>query len=416
MSSREQAAQPARWPAFSLGRAPRLGWVLLSWAVPILLLAWSLRLVILEGYLLRAPGGFDGAFNKTVSGRATEFWDGTGLFYGPLFVLEYVWVIAPERLGLPDFARLNFVLFAVSFVATWLAVFGRFRARLLMLVLALWLAHHATVELFANTAHLEALELACLCVALWLVSRRRPVGAGLSLGVAAATKMLPLVFFPYLALRRQWRLLVAACGLAGGLFLLACWVQGVSPWEGALMLADQKGNITKLDSSEYEYSITADLIRTFKGAAAAPTEDQARLAIGLHRGLSVVVGLGVAWLVWRTPLSGRLGWGLAFGLLAATMLVATPSSHIFYFVFLLPGWTAALASLLSRRLNPLLWLALAASYVMSGFDQPFLAAQRLIGIGGVVAQHWFDWHFPNLALVLALLLFARLLRLSRSWP
>src|SRR5918911_1647519 len=124
MSSREQAAQTAHWwPAFSLGPVWRVGWLVLSWAVPIALLVWSARVVVLEGYLLRAPGGFDGAFNKTVSGRATEFWDGTGLFYGPLFVLEYVWVIAPERLALPDFARLDFVLFGVSFLAAWWAVF-----------------------------------------------------------------------------------------------------------------------------------------------------------------------------------------------------------------------------------------------------------------------------------------------------
>jgi hypothetical protein len=418
MSTREQAAQPARWSwPFSPGSGRHWAWCLVSWGVPIALLVWSARLVLLEGYLLRAPGGFDGAFNKTVSGRATEFWDGTGLFYGPLFVLEYVGLIAPGRVQLADFARLDFVLFASGFAATWSAVFGAFRPRLLALVLALWLAHHATVEVFANTAHLEVLELTCLCVALLLVVRGRLVGAGLSLGLAAATKMLPLVFWPYLALQRQWRMLVAAVGLAGGLFLLTCWVQGVSAWDGALMLADQKGNITKLDSSEYEYSITADLIRTFKGSAATPTEDQARLAIGIHRGISVVVGVWVAWLLWRTPLQSRLPWGLAFGLIAATMLVATPSSHIFYFVFLLPGWTAAVAVLLRRPLTrgvvPL-WLALGASYVMSGFDQPFLAAQRLFGVGGVVPQHWFDWHFPNLALLLALLVFGGLLRLSRS--
>src|ERR687883_298995 len=126
MSTREQAAQTARWPSwffsqFSLGSGRQLAWWLLSWGVPIALLAWSARLVVLEGYLLRAPGGFDGAFNKTISGRATEFWDGTGLFYGPLFVLEYVGLIAPERLGLADFARLDFLLFAVSFGATWWA-------------------------------------------------------------------------------------------------------------------------------------------------------------------------------------------------------------------------------------------------------------------------------------------------------
>lgn len=390
-------------------------WLVLSWAVPLLLLAWGARLAFLEGYWLRAPGGFDGAFNKTVSGRATEFWDGQGLFYGPIFVLEYLLVIAPERLSLPDFARLDFLLFGVSFVATWRALFARFEPRLLMLVLGLWLGHHASVEVFANTAHLEVLELTLIALGLLLAVRGRELSAGLSLGLAAATKTLPVVFVPYLALARKWRMLVGAVAIWGVLFLLVCWVQGVSPWDGALMLADQKGNITKLDSSEYEYSITADLIRTFKGSAAAPTAEQAALAIGIHRVISVVVGVAVAWLFWRAPVGPR-ALGIVFGLLTTTMLVASPSSHIFYFVFLLPGWTAAFAWLLGRRLTRetgVLWLLLVASYVMSGFDQPFVAMQRVSGFGSLVLDNWFNWHFPNMSLLFALVLFGRVFFLEK---
>src|SRR5919202_4042778 len=114
MSTRQGVARVARWPALPPRPDPQALRTLLSWALPALLLAWSARLVLLEGYLLRAPGGFDGAFSKTVSGRATEFWDGSGLFYGPLFVLEYVGLIAPGRLGLAEFARLDFVLFGIS--------------------------------------------------------------------------------------------------------------------------------------------------------------------------------------------------------------------------------------------------------------------------------------------------------------
>src|SRR5437016_5721612 len=84
-------------------------------------------------------------------------------------------------------ARLDYVLFATAFVCTWLALVGMAKPRLALVALACWLGHHASVEAFANTAHLEVLELAFICGALLLLVRGHPRAAGAGIGLAAAT-------------------------------------------------------------------------------------------------------------------------------------------------------------------------------------------------------------------------------------
>src|SRR5437868_7152185 len=108
----------------------------LSWLVPLAFLVWAARLVFLEGYFYRLDSNFLGDFTRTAELGAPTWWTGQGIFYGPLFVLEYRFLFAPGVLSAGDFARIDFVLFAVAFACVWLALFGWNRPRLAILVLA----------------------------------------------------------------------------------------------------------------------------------------------------------------------------------------------------------------------------------------------------------------------------------------
>src|SRR6266851_6554354 len=115
---------------------------LLSWLVPLAALAWAARLAFLEGYYYELASNFLGDFTRTAELGAPTWWTGQGIFYGPVFVLEYRFLFAPGILSAADFARLDFVLFGVAFACAWLALFGWNRPRLAILVLAAWLGHH----------------------------------------------------------------------------------------------------------------------------------------------------------------------------------------------------------------------------------------------------------------------------------
>jgi Glycosyltransferase family 87 len=382
----------------------------LSWIVPLVFLAWAVRLVLVEGYLFPLEKDFSGDFTRTAALGSPRWWTGQGIFYGPLFVLESRFLLQPGLLSGGDFARLDFALFGLAFVCAWLALFGPTRIRLAIAVLAMWLVHHASVEAFSNTAHLEVLELTLMCAALWFAVRGNPGLAGVGFGLAAATKTLPGLFLPYLALTRQWRMLIGAFIAAGVPFLIVCWLQQISPVEGLIALVYQGGNLTKLDTTEFEYALRSDLARSF-AADGVLSEDEARLAITLQWIVAGLAGSLAAWVLYRKRLTPST-YGLGFGLISAVMLVVAPSAHIMYYIFLLPGWTAALAELIERPVSVragVLWAALAASFTFSGFDQPFFLSQRLVGVGRVIPENWLAWHLPSLALLLCVGLLAALL-------
>jgi hypothetical protein len=240
-----------------------------------------------------------------------------------------------------------------------------------------------------------------MCGALLLVVRQRPLASGGLLGLAIATKTLPGLFLPYLALTRRWRLLTAATLVAGLVFLAVCWLQHVTPWEGAYDLIYQGGNLGKLEFTEYEYSPRADVARILAGTSGVLTPEQGRIAIGVHVALALLA-CGVAAVVVAHSNVRGAGYGVLFGVVEAVMLIASPSAHIQYYIFLLPAWTALLALLVGQpltRSNVVLWSALLIGYVLTGFDQPFFALQRLFGIGLVVPRHWLTWHLPSVGLL-----------------
>jgi Glycosyltransferase family 87 len=388
---------------------------LLSWLIPLAFLTWAVRLVFLEGYLYEIPGDFLGDFTRTASLGAPTWWTGEGLFYGPIFVLEFRFLVEPQIVSNADFARFDFLLFGVAFACAWLAMIGLHRPRLAIFVLAAWLANHMSVEAFANTAHLEVLELALVASALLLVTRGHIGAAGGALGLAIATKVLPGVFLPYLAISRQWRLLVWAIVFAAAPFLGVCWLQGISPPDGLYALVYQGGNLTKLDYSEYDYTPRAEIARMLAGDGGTLTAEQAQLAIGLHWVIALAIAVLVAWVLHRSR-NRTSTYGLMFGLVAVVMLVAAPSAHPPYYIFLLPAWTAILAALLRRSFSGQtlgFWAALAVAYTFSGFDQPFFLSQRLFGFGLVVPQHWLTWHLPTLGLLLTLTMLSALVLQAR---
>jgi Glycosyltransferase family 87 len=393
----DSATRGARWPR-------RLALVL-SWVLPLAFLAWAARLVFLEGYLYELGTDFLGSdFTRTARLGSPEWWTGTGLFYGPIFVLEYLFLFVPGIASNGDFARLDFLLFGFAFACAWLACFGWARPRLAIVGLAAWLGHHASVEVFSNTAHLEVLELLFMSAGLLLAVRARPYAAGGMLGLAIATKTLPGVFLPYLALTRRWRMLAAASVAFGALFLLVCWLQQLNPIQGAYSLVYQGGNLTKLEFTEYELSPRADIARAMAGGTGVLTPEQGAIAIGLHLAIALVAAAFVAVVLVRAHVSTR-SYGLMFGLLAALMLVASPSAHVQYYVFLLLSWTAVLAEAVRRQVSALsvgLLAALAVGYVFTGFDQPFFLMQRVFGFGLIVPRNWLPWHLPLLGLLVTL--------------
>ena len=376
---------------------------------------WAVRLVAVEGFLNELPKGFSGDFNSAVTGAGIDdWWAGQGLFYGPLFVLEWLLILHPGYVSIVD-SRVS------EHRAVWhrfcLHVAGAFRPRAAEIAapgagrVAGQLRQRGAVRDRAapRSARAHVAQSGAPADGARAASRRggQPRAGDSDQNAAARLLAVPGRPAPLAHAR-------AAAGVAAALFLGTCLVQGVSPWEGALMLLNQGSNLAKTKSTPYELGLRAFFIRLLTNGQGDPTPAQADLAFALHGVVAAATVAATAWIVWRAA-PGVRGLGLAWGLVAATMLVVAPVTHIFYFVFLLPGLTAVLAELVERPLGwvtGIHWLGLLASYVFTGFDQPFVLAQRFLGLGQVVLDHWLD--LLPLALLLSIAVQASMLHLYYS--
>jgi hypothetical protein len=85
-------------------------WLALSWLAVLAFLVWAVRVAFIEGYLHPLANGFVGDFRSAVTGEDLppgEWWAGRGLFYGPIFVLEWklaaaVLIVATSASLTPD--------------------------------------------------------------------------------------------------------------------------------------------------------------------------------------------------------------------------------------------------------------------------------------------------------------------------
>ena len=69
--------------------------------------------------------------------------------------------------------------------------------------------HPVPVWQFSADGHVDAIMVACLCLALLAAETRRPIFAGIALGGAAMTKIYPVLIGPGLYRRWDWRLPLA---------------------------------------------------------------------------------------------------------------------------------------------------------------------------------------------------------------
>jgi alpha-1,2-mannosyltransferase len=171
------------------------------------------------------------------------------------------------------------------------------------------------------------LVLADLTGVLRVGSRQLPRGIGV--GVAAAVKLTPLIFVPFLLLTRQFR----AAGVAFGTFLLcSLGTFAVAPhsswlyWSTEIFEDRRSGNLRYISDQNL-----ASALQRFTGGSVSP------LLVGLLAALFACGGLALAAWAYRTssPLLGIL-------LCAVTGLIISPVSWVHHYVWVVPllAWLA----------------------------------------------------------------------------
>jgi hypothetical protein len=192
-----------------------------------------------------------------------------------------------------------------------------------------------------------------LAVALAFRWRARPTRAGLVIGLAALTKITPLVLVVPFALKRQWKAVYAATGVVGA--------------AGAALLVWQPGALTAyLD--EGRSASEAQLHRT-DNAGAIVAASHAAGRPGVVAVAVLMVGIAAAGVLWRERSGSRWIWPW----LSVAVL---PIAWIYSLLPLLPGLLVAMRRDAARGWA---WAALVPPAVVIPFGSAF-------GAGGIVVS------------------------------
>ena len=177
---------------------------------------------------------------------------------------------------------------------------------------------------FAGSGHLDSIVMAFMVLALLFRSRNRPVLTGLFLGLAVLTKFYPLVLFPALYRRGDWKMPVTLAVLAA---LLYAPYLGV----GKMVLGFLGGYADEEGMASGTRYFLLELIRHLPGLSG--------LSSAAYIGFVALVFLALAVWAWRTGCrvdSGRHKFlGPAFGLAVALMLLFSPH-YPWYVAWLVP--------------------------------------------------------------------------------
>jgi hypothetical protein len=236
----------------------------------------------------------------------------------------------------------NLLLLAASFIV-WLRELAPSgdRQRALVAMLIVWLNSFPMIQAFVGR-EIEILEFALLTGAFFLLRRNRDVSAGTLIGLAAMTKYLPVIFVPYLLLKKRWRasaaalttiLIVAVLGQALLGFQHSVTFRRTREWTAEAVFrphADNQAlaNVVQRLVTTGMYANEEKVTPRYPAAARA-------LGLTLQLGITGLVFLAL----WRRRHGPVVAW--EFGLVLMTMIIVPPWSNIYYLLFLVVPFSAA---------------------------------------------------------------------------
>jgi alpha-1,6-mannosyltransferase len=278
--------------------------------------------------------------------------------YPPL--AELVNRLAWPALGSAAAFKLPFVLADILLLA--LLAFWVRRTRAANVRLAIYAWNPLVVVEFAASGHNDALALAAVVAAAFLIIGRREVMSTLALAAAALAKAFPVVLFPLwlaeTARNRSWRRAGLGLLAAAGLAALCAWPYRAALGQVPATLADYQARWGGNNASLYALVLWASRTQA--------------LAAGL--GAGVIAGLAL-WVAAR-----RIEPARAAFLLFGTILLFSPNSFSWYFTWVVPflailPWSAATTA----------WLLIT---VLEFLSYHVLIDYRALGV----------WHFRPLML------------------
>lgn len=311
------------------------------------------RLAMLAGRLDLWTGSLAQEWTHMWSWGHPDIW-----YYGPL---EHL--IAAPLLAFPSLrsAYVAWLFVNLIFIAVTMVIAAKIVDDALVVVVA-FLNFNPLYEAITQRT-IEIFELLLLFAAYALYRRGRDGACGAAIGAAAMAKFLPVIYLPWLVLKRKWRAVIVALAV---IVPVAIATQLLLGWQnnGTLLQAKYGG----FTNSELNQSLSGVIVRI---AGLQHAETASRVAI-------VVALIAFCALLFRVR-NREDTEDLEFGLIAMAMVLLPPHNQNYYFSFLLLPYALLYAR---HRSQPWSWRTtlLAVSFVLVAAPVPFSIVQRLTGL------------------------------------
>jgi len=182
----------------------------------------ALIIIMCAGYFLTylgfaKPRGFKGDFYAAM--YDPKWWNGEGIFYGPIFVFER-WAVnsIPSLVNVQFFAIGCLILIATALLITIRIV--RADRALMLFCFVTWALNTYFYYSFSVAANPELIELVLVLMMWWSFSRKRYVLGWIALTCAVLTKLAPIIFLPLLLFFFSWSGLIQSFIIFMGVLLI----------------------------------------------------------------------------------------------------------------------------------------------------------------------------------------------------
>ena len=203
---------------------------------------------------------------------------------------------------------------------------------------------------------------------------RRPILCGLALGLGANLKYLPLLFVPYLIVRRRWAAAVATVASAAAFAVVPAaqvgWAATGRLWAMAGRgLTDMAGGSDGGPHAEV-HGVADSLSCSITSAIARHTSPAVAFAVAAGVGVALLVGVGVVYRRRGVPLvcpTSAAVTGVEWAAVVAALLAFSPQTNTRHLYDALIVTTAAAVLLMVRWRWP---LAIGCGVLVAGFTLP----------------------------------------------
>lgn len=200
------------------------------------LLIVSLLIAMVSGYSISyfsyaKPRGFTGDFSAAMYGK--NWWDGKGIFYGPIFVFERWMVDFFTTVATIEFFAIGCILLLVLGLLITIST-TKARGSLLVFCIAAWSLNTFYFYSFSVASNPEILELFFLLSMWWSLTNKHLKLAYFVFTCAVLTKLAPAILAPLLLLFFSWSALALSFIVALLMFSLVSIGQNQSFMESLM--------------------------------------------------------------------------------------------------------------------------------------------------------------------------------------